>query len=287
MKKFISMLIALVTFLSFASLNVFAATYFRFNDFIFERNSGNTCKIIDYDGTDKDVVIPDTLVSDKVVSLAFGAFMDKTEIEIVTLPDTLTTMEDSVFTRSYNLVSVNIPANCTEIGESIFHNCISLKNVTIESDLTKITRQMFLFCISLEEITLPTTVETIDRFAFRGCTSLKSITIPKSTTNIASNAFMDCPNLTIQGYEGSYAQQFAAENNIPFEPINDYMLGDVDLDGDITIYDVTTLQKYLADMATLSAEQRSVCDVNKDGSIGIDDATTIQKYLADVILSFD
>ncbi|MCH5297221.1 MAG: leucine-rich repeat protein [Ruminococcus sp.] len=287
MKKFISVLIAFVTFISFASLNVFAATYFQYKNFIFESYSDKTCKIIDYVGSEEDVVVPDELIGDDVVSLAFGAFMDKTDIKTVTLPNTLTTMENAVFTRSYNLASVNIPANCTTIGSSIFQDCISLRNVVIESNLTVITRQMFLNCASLEEITLPATVETIDRFAFRGCISLKSITIPKSTTNIASNAFMDCPNLTIRGYVGSYAQQFATDYNIPFEPINDYMLGDVDLDGEITIYDVTTLQKYLADITTLTSEQLSVCDVNKDGSIGIDDATTIQKYLADVILSFD
>lgn len=287
MKKFISLLITLVTFISFASLNVVEAANFKNGNFVFQCYSNQTCSIVKYDGSDKYVVVPEDITGYSVVSLASGSFSSNTSIETVTLPNTLLQIEDAAFTRAYNLVSVRLPANCTHIGDSIFQYCISLKNVVIESDLTVITRQMFYGCTSLEEITLPASVETINKFAFSNCTSLQSVTIPKSTTYIDSTAFMNCSNLTIKGYEGSYAQQFAADNNIPFEIINDFMLGDVDLDDEITIYDVTTLQKYLADIITLTADQISVSDVNKDGSIDIDDVTIIQKYLADLILSFD
>lgn len=60
-------------------------------------------------------------------------------------------------------------------------------------------------------------------------------------------------------------------------------LGDVNSDGDITIDDVTLIQKYLADISELTNAQKSVADVNNDGDISIDDVTMIQKYLAGII----
>lgn len=59
----------------------------------------------------------------------------------------------------------------------------------------------------------------------------------------------------------------------------DLLLGDVNLDGIISINDATLLQKYLADLVTFNDEQMLVADVNQDGTINIIDVTTIQKML--------
>ena len=64
------------------------------------------------------------------------------------------------------------------------------------------------------------------------------------------------------------------------EPI---MYGDVNQDGKITVDDVTTLQKYLAEMITLNDAQKRAADTDGDGQIKIVDATEIQKYLAEII----
>jgi C1A family cysteine protease len=58
------------------------------------------------------------------------------------------------------------------------------------------------------------------------------------------------------------------------------LMGDVDLDGSISINDVTKLQKYLAMITTLTSEQINVADFNGDNSVNICDATAIQRYLA-------
>lgn len=61
------------------------------------------------------------------------------------------------------------------------------------------------------------------------------------------------------------------------------IIGDVNGDGKVTIDDATTVQKFLAEMITLSDAQSTAADANGDGKITIDDATTIQKYLAEMI----
>lgn len=59
-------------------------------------------------------------------------------------------------------------------------------------------------------------------------------------------------------------------------------IGDVNFDGEITIDDVTDIQKYLAGIKTLSDKSLEVSDVNFDGEITIDDVTCIQKHLAGI-----
>ena len=57
-------------------------------------------------------------------------------------------------------------------------------------------------------------------------------------------------------------------------------LGDVNLDGKVNINDATLVQKAVANMITLTAEQNTAADVNKDTKVNIKDATEIQKKSA-------
>ena len=60
-----------------------------------------------------------------------------------------------------------------------------------------------------------------------------------------------------------------------------YDIGDTNLDGSITISDVTEIQKHLAELIHFSDEQQILADTNGDGIINITDATHLQKYLAE------
>lgn len=55
------------------------------------------------------------------------------------------------------------------------------------------------------------------------------------------------------------------------------VLGDVNLDGSVTVGDVTQLQRYLANIITLNNEQLLAADYNRDGLVNIEDCTLIQK----------
>ena len=58
-----------------------------------------------------------------------------------------------------------------------------------------------------------------------------------------------------------------------------YEMGDVDLDGRVTVIDSPVIKKYVVGMATLNDTQKSVADVNGDTRINVVDATDIQKSL--------
>ncbi len=60
-------------------------------------------------------------------------------------------------------------------------------------------------------------------------------------------------------------------------------IGDINGDGGININDATMIQKYLAELETLTPEQLKAADTDGDGNININDATNIQKFIAELI----
>ncbi len=72
-------------------------------------------------------------------------------------------------------------------------------------------------------------------------------------------------------------------------PVNkvSYLAGDVDGNGKVNVKDVTTIQKFVAKIIELDAENAELAaDVNLDTKINIKDATMIQKYLAKIEIEF-
>ena len=58
-------------------------------------------------------------------------------------------------------------------------------------------------------------ITSIGDGAFTDCSSLTSINIPNSVTSISPSAFDGCTNLKIYCEQGSYAETYAKNNNIP------------------------------------------------------------------------
>ncbi len=65
-----------------------------------------------------------------------------------------------------------------------------------------------------------------------------------------------------------------------------YEVGDVNMDELISVKDATLIQKALAKITTLSAEQEKLADTDFNGDVNIKDATRIQKYVAKLLDSF-
>lgn len=65
-----------------------------------------------------------------------------------------------------------------------------------------------------------------------------------------------------------------------------YLLGDVDLDGDVQIKDATLIQMYCASFVTFTQQQLLNADVDRDNDVQVKDATLIQMYIAGFISKF-
>lgn len=66
-----------------------------------------------------------------------------------------------------------------------------------------------------------------------------------------------------------------------FAPLTIHHFGDVDLNGTVSIADVTMLRQYLVDKRTLTDYQQDVSDTFYDHAVSLTDAAQIQQYLAD------
>ena len=88
-------------------------------------------------------------------------------------------------------------------------------------------------CTTLVSVEVPQGVTLIGDEAFQGCTSLISIKIPDSVTNMEDDTFFNCPeDMVMYGVKGSYAETYAAKEEIKFK--------DLDIDDKIYVVNNST-----------------------------------------------
>ena len=160
-------------------------------------------------------VITKVVIPNSVTTIGYGAFFGCTSLQSINIPNSMTYISDYAFNNCTSLTSINIPNNVTVIDRYAFYGCTSLKSINIPSSVTSIEECTFDRCTSLTSINIPSSVTSIGIGAFMGCESLTTIDIPSSVTSIWFLAFDGCTNLTIYCEQGSYAESYAKENNIP------------------------------------------------------------------------
>lgn len=141
-------------------------------------------------------------------------FIDRSDITMAFLPETVTTIAEQAFRDCMKLAHIAIPDTVTAIEASAFSNCRSLQSIRVPSKVRAIKNGTFKFCYSLKDVYLPDGLQNIGSIAFKGCTQLRSITIPDSVMFIGKNAFSSCPNLVIRCSKGSCAHAYAESNGI-------------------------------------------------------------------------
>lgn len=124
--------------------------------------------VLKYNGSDKEITIPDKLGDETVVEIGKSAFAENAALTGVSIPDTVTL-----------------------IGIEAFSGCSSLKNITLPESLTAIAYAAFKTCSSLEKIVFPEGVNIVGNNAFYGCESLKNITLSDNILYFGSSVFGD------------------------------------------------------------------------------------------------
>ena len=149
--------------------------------------------LVGYLGEGGDVVIPDT-----VTSIANSVFRDNTTITSVTIPDTVTSIGGSAFYGCTALKSVTLPSNLVEIGAYAFYNCEAMTgHLVIPNTVTTMGDYAFYQCKGLTGLTLSESLTKIPAYAFYYCNQLTGeLVIPDSVTDIGSYAFFQAEKIT-------------------------------------------------------------------------------------------
>ena len=143
-----------------------------------------------------ELVIPAVIEGYPVTSIQYGAFMNRTGMTGIVIPETVTLIGSYAFMNCSELTSVIIPDGVTIIGDNTFNKCSSLTSVTIPDSVTAIGAWAFSRCSQLADITIPENVTFIGEGAFCRCSGLTDITILEGVTSIGKQAFDLCTGLT-------------------------------------------------------------------------------------------
>lgn len=171
------------------------------------------CGIKAYLGNDTNITIPDKINGIEVASINERCFKDS-NIESVTLPSSVTSIEQQAFYGCNNLKSINL-SNVKFIGTEAFTNCPSLTdNIDLSSvdwvaekglagtyfnivnlpNCTKTGENAFDSCKAEEIIMNKAT--SIGAQAFYNCSNLKTLYIPNAT-GLANDNFNGCTNIKL------------------------------------------------------------------------------------------
>ena len=176
--------------------------------------------------------LTDMIIPDGVTSIGDSAFIGCSALTSVTIPDGVSVIENNTFSSCSALTSVTIGNGVTSIGGSSFSFCAALTSVNIPASVTGIGDSAFAVCRALTSVTIPDSVTSIGDFAFFDCPALTNVTVPASVTGIGEKALgyylslsfdtyihsqhVKVDGFTIYGYNGTAAQDYAAENEFAF-----------------------------------------------------------------------
>ncbi len=157
------------------------------------------------------------VIADGIESVGRENFMGLRELEELTLPPSVKTIESYAFSNCENLKRIHFSEGLVSIGNESFRSCASLSGLRLPKTLSLINNDAFMGCDALEkvslpkgiglgvgvfcgcdslrEVVLPRGLRVIPESAFSGCISLESIKIPDSVEAIRSRAFSRCDKL--------------------------------------------------------------------------------------------
>jgi len=117
------------------------------------------------------------------------------------------------------LTSVSLPDSITTIEPSMFYDCSEMVEITLSNNLTNIRDNAFYHCSRLASIIIPQSVTSIDNGAFTYCSSLKTIRFDSPATTLYDSSDTIPAITKILGYDPSIAKDYATKYSRIFEVI--------------------------------------------------------------------
>lgn len=116
------------------------------------------------------------------------------------------------------ITEIIIGKDITYLGKYAFAYAYNVKAISFEegSKLERIGTAAVYYMLYLEELVLPESVKTIDGLAIAYNSKLTNVYIPQGIMSIHANAFANSKKIVLNVAKGTYANNFAINNNIAF-----------------------------------------------------------------------
>ncbi len=166
-------------------------------------NNNGAITITGYSGNIDNLNIPATIDGLPVKVIWDRAFVNRSDLKNLEIPDGVTSIGAEAFAYCTSLTSVIIPNSVTIIDYAAFGHCSGLTSVVIPNRVTSIGAAAFSGCSGLASVTIPVSVTNVQNSAFSGCSGLTSVTLPTSLAIVGSAAFVECTQLKNAYFKGN------------------------------------------------------------------------------------
>ena len=247
-----------------------------------------------------------------VTQLAEGVFAQCESLETVTLHDEITVIEKDAFSRCYGLKHLTLPGSLEGIGYHAFFGCVQLQQLTFGNELKCIDNAAFYGCDRLTSLRFMGPAPELGALAFLGLRADVYYSIHEdSWKDTAGKNYGGMITWTAECFH-EYAVEFTAPTCeaegfstftcsrcgdrytdlfIPALGHNfdkgfctvcgaaddNYLPGDMDLDGDVDVDDVLSLLWYVLFPDDYPIEVDA--DFDHNGSTDVDDVLTLLWYV--------
>lgn len=162
-----------------------------------------------YSKTLKTIILPEGIIT---INTNFHVFQGCSNLEEVTLPDSLTTLGNYTFDSCTSLKNIVIPKNVRSLGgENTFNNCSNLESVIIEGlTINGVGYNAFNSCKKLSIIDTSKVVKSYSSYGFQRCNPsvLPQIVINENVSSIGYQVFPYNVNII------SNSNRFIIENDL-------------------------------------------------------------------------
>ena len=124
-----------------------------------------------------------------VVSIGETAFFGWSDLESITIPDTVKSIGNGAFAFCSSLKSIVIPDSVTYMGTRVFSYCHSLESVVMSEEITVLTSRMFEMCSMLKSIKTSLKLTVVEDNVFDSCLSCPTLHLTKNITKFYYTTF--------------------------------------------------------------------------------------------------
>lgn len=157
------------------------------------------------------------VVEDGITSLGHALFARMNNLETVSLPQSLETIDTAAFMECPALRQINLPDH-VRLGSSVFEGDTALfgdealqivdgkylykyvgtkqNSVLVPEGITAIGSSCFYMHTELEQVSLPDGLKSVNNGAFMGCVNLRRISLPDTVESLGTDVFSNCTSLT-------------------------------------------------------------------------------------------